>query len=215
MALWKRRNAVRDLVMNHMACVRMAICYFVDACEALFKDCNLERAHELAQETHRAEGNADNIRRQVARELVSGAMMPSSRRQVLELVEQVDSLANAAEAALDQLMTYNVSVPDRLAEAALEIVHETASIWDEVEDAIKALFAGNATETLNCANRIERAEARVDQIERCILMSTFDSSLELAQKLQIADLIKNLVTISDRAEDLSDRLALIVAERAY
>lgn len=215
MAFWKRRNAVRDLVMNHMACVRMAIRSFANACEALFKDRNVERACELAQETHRAEGNADDIRRKVARELVSGAMMPSSRRQVLELVEQVDSLANAAEAALDQLISQTMTVPDELAQAALEIVRETALIWDEVEDAIRALFAGNATETLNCADRIERAEARVDHIERAILKSTFDSSLELAQKLQIADLIKNLVTISDRAEDLADRLALIVAERAY
>ena len=37
--------------------------------------------------------------------------------------------------------------------------------------------------------------------------------LDLAEKLQIRGLVDGLVEISDRAEDLSDRIDIIVGER--
>ena len=39
--------------------------------------------------------------------------------------------------------------------------------------------------------------------------------IDLAEKLHVARYVADLVKISDRAKDLSDRLALIVAEQAY
>ena len=43
----------------------------------------------------------------------------------------------------------------------------------------------------------------------------FVMDIDLAEKLRIAGYLADLVKISDRAEDLSDRIALIVAERVY
>ena len=215
MVLWKRRNAVRELVFDHMICVRTALVAYQSACSAYFEERNDDKAAEFALETHRAEGHADDIRRQVKIAMVSGALLPPSRRQILEIVERIDSLANAAEAVLDRLLIQRVRIPQSLVESIILILQETAAIWDEVECCIKLLFAGKPDGALECADRIEQAEGRVDHLERGSLLKLFDMELELASKLQIAAVIGDLAEISDRAEDLSDKIALIVAERAF
>lgn len=215
MTLWKRRNAVRDLVFNHMQCVGTALQAYQSACSAYLEEHDEVKAAQYALETHQAEGHADDIRRQVEKEMVSGALLPPSRRQILELVERIDSLANAAEAALDRLLIQSVRIPQELEEPAVLIIRETALIWDEVQRCITVVFEGMPEEALESTDQIEHAEARVDHIERDALKRLFGMDLDLARKLQISSVFGDLAEISDRAEDLADRIALIVAERAY
>ena len=215
MRLWKKRDAARDLVIEHAASVRAALQSFESATRAYFVDGNLERAAEFALEAHCAEGKADDIRRSVEKAMISGALFPPLRRQILDVVERTDALANAAEASLDSLLVQRVKIPDSIALLILQILDETMAGFDEVEAAIRALFAGDAAETLKCVDRIEEVESRIDHIERESQKKLFAMSIDLAEKLHVAGYIADLVKISDRAEDLSDRIALIVAERAY
>jgi len=215
MRLWKKRDQVRDLVFDHLACVREALTAFQNATRAYFVDRDPEKAAALALTTHQAESKADDIRRAVEKAMITGALLPPSRRQILEVVERADTLANAAEASLDSLLLQQVSVPESVVPAVLEILSETSGLYDEVECAIERLFAGKPEETLQCTDRIEQAEGRVDHIERDALKQLFSLDIDLAEKLHVAGYLGDLVKISDRAEDLSDRIALIVAERAY
>ncbi len=215
MRLWKKRDAVRDLVFDHLSCVRTALLAFQDATRAYFVDGDHDKAAEFALATHRAEGKADDIRRTVEKEMITGALLPPSRRQILEVIERADTLANAAEASVDSLLLQQVQVPEAIVPAVLEILTETLGLYEEVEVAIKNLFAGKPAETLQCTDRIEQAEGRVDHLERDALKQLFAMDIDLAVKLHVAGYLADLVKISDRGEDLSDRIALIVAERAY
>lgn len=215
MRLWKKRDAVRDLVFEHLACVRTALHAFRDATHAYFVDRDRDKAAEFALATHRAEGEADDIRRTVEKQMITGALLPPSRRQILEIVERTDTLANAAEASVDSLLLQQVQVPDVVVPLVLEILAETLDLYEEVECAIENLFAGKPDETLQSTDRIEQAEGRVDNLERQALKQLFALDIDLAEKLHVAGYLADLVKISDRAEDLSDRIALIVAERAY
>ena len=215
MPLWKKKAEVQGLVFDHLAFVRETLSAFQDATRAYFVDKNPEKAAEFAAAAHHAEGKADDVRRSVEKAMLSGALLPPSRRHILELVDRADTLANAAEASLDTLLIQQVTVPDLVVSSILEIVAETTSLYTEVECGIESLFAGKPDETLACSDRIDQAEGRVDQIERSALKLLFSMQLDLAAKLHVARYIADLVKISDRAEDLADRLALIVAERAY
>ena len=215
MRLWKKRDAVRDLVYEHLACVRAALQAFESATRAYFVDGDLEKSAKLALETHRAEGKADDIRRSVEKAMISGALLPPSRRQILDIVEHTDTLANAAEASLDSLLLQQVKIPEVLAPLMLQILDQTLLAFEDVEAAIRNLFAGKPHETLECVDRIGQAEGHVDRIERDSQKQLFAMDIDLAEKLHVAGYIADLVKISDRAEDLSDRIALIVAERAY
>ena len=55
----------------------------------------------------------------------------------------------------------------------------------------------------------------MDHIERGALNQLFAMDIDLAMKLHVAEYRADLVKIPDRGEELSDHIALIVAERAY
>jgi len=215
LGLWKKSKEVQTLVFEHLGQVRVTIETFLDSARCYLRDHDVEEADRLALETHRAEGRADDIRRQVEKALISGALLATSRRQVLEIIERVDTLANAAEATLDYLLVQRVAAPPEIVPLLLEILDATAAVFEDVECSIRALFAGDRKETLACTERIERGEGKVDQLERKATKALFRSELEMGHKLHVHGLIDNLVKISDRAEDLSDRIAMITAERAF
>ena len=64
-------------------------------------------------------------------------------------------------------------------------------------------------------DRIEKGEGKIDRIERELVRQVFRSDVKLAQKLHLLGYVNRLVEISNRAEDLSDQISLVVAERAF
>ncbi len=211
--LWRKQKEIETLVFEHLELVEAALRHFLDAVIAYVKDADTERADELTLETHKAEGQADDVRRRVEAQLLSGALMPASRRDILELVEQVDRLANAAESALDHLLIQQIQVPEIMKPGILEIVEKTDTLFSHVKEAIGSLFR-DMDATMEHTAMIEKLEAQIDHIERSLLRKVFaQEDLELARKLQLNNLVRTLVKLSDRGEDLSDHIDLMVAQK--
>ena len=214
MRLWKSREKVERLVLQHLEQVQEAVVAFGNGTRAGFADKDWKRAKQFALETHTAEGKADDTRREVEESLIRGALLASSRRQILELIDHVDSLANVAESSLDYLLVQRVEIPKENEKDILEILDATLDIFKNVDGAIRKLFSGPKEDALTCTARIDELEGKIDRIEREIVKRVFKSDLELAQKLHITGYVDELVKFSDRAEDLADRISLIIAEQA-
>jgi len=215
LGIWKKSKEVQALVLEHLAQVRRTIDAFLGSASCYLARGDVDEADRLALETHRAEGVADDVRREVEKKLISGALLATSRRQVLEIIERVDTLANAAEGALDYLLTQRVEIPTEIVGRLIEILDATAEVFENVECGIRALFEGDRDETVACTERIDAGEGRIDRMERLATQEFFRMDLELAHKRHVHGFIDQLVKISDRAEDLADRVAMITAERAF
>lgn len=214
LGLWKESRHAQTLVFEHLVCVRETMTLFSEAVRANLARQDKDAVKMLALQTHRAEGRADDVRRRVEQTLIGGALLAPLRRQVLEVIDRVDTLANAAEATLDFLLVQAVEIPREIAPKILEILDETDAVFLDVDGAIRALFEGDREEVQARTDCIEKGEARVDRLERKLLKGLFASGLDLSRKLHIAGFVDCLVKISDRAEDLSDQIHRIAAERA-
>lgn len=212
--IWARKKKVRELVLKHLMCVRETMDVFAEATEICVRNGDLEARKRLALATHYAEGRADEVRRQVAKTLIEGALLPISRRQVLGIVEHVDTLANAAEASLDYFIDQQVEVPESFRPALLGILKKTVEVFDSVECAVRLIFSSGRTNILECVHRIDQGEASIDGLERDLVSCVFRSDLDLSRKMHLQGYVEALTEISDRAEDLSDGIALMVAEQA-
>jgi uncharacterized protein Yka (UPF0111/DUF47 family) len=71
----------------------------------------------------------------------------------------------------------------------------------------------NMPAVLEHTKHIEIYESDVDRMEREAIKIVFKMDIDLAHKLQLYGLIEELVEISDRGEDLSDRIDMMVAQR--
>ena len=209
---WKKQKEIEELVFEHLDRVDESLNYFIQSLNAYVQDGDIEKADQLAFETHKAEGQADDVRRRVETQLLAGALMPASRRDILRLVDQVDRLANAAENALDHLLLQRIEIPDVMRAAILEVTDKTEAIFSHVKDAISNLFKEMET-ALEHTAQIEHIEGEIDHIERKTLKALFALDLDLAHKLQVNNFIRSVVELSDRAEDLSDHIELMVAQK--
>lgn len=209
---WRKHKEIEALVLEHLGHVDATLQAFSRSLDAYLREGDVETADRYALETHQAEGRADDARRRIETQLLSGSLLPTSRRDILQIIEQVDRLANAAEEILDYLLLQRVEVPDEIMPEITEIGVQSSNAFDEVKKAVTGLFQ-NVDQALEHTKAIEQLEGEVDHLERRATKRLFALDIELARKLQISGFIQRLVRLSDRAEDLSDLIELIVAAR--
>jgi len=211
MAFWKKQRVIETLVLRHAQCVDETLVYYQEALSAYLEG-ETKKASELALETHQAEGRADDVRREVEAELLGGALLAHSRREILEVIEGVDKLANAGEAALDYLLLQRVRIPEEIKPILREIMVKNQEIFEEVKQSLHLLFQ-DMSRALEHTKAIEIKEGEIDHLERSVIKQLFNMDIDLAEKIQMHGLVEELVELSDRAEDLSDRIDIMIAER--
>jgi predicted phosphate transport protein (TIGR00153 family) len=209
---WRKQKEIEALVLEHLGHVDATLQASAQSLTAYLRDGDVETADRFALSTHRAEGQADDVRRRIEKRLLAGSLLPSSRRDILQIIEQVDRLANAAEEILDYLLLQRVQIPEEIMPEITEIGVQTNNAFDEVKEAVTSLFR-KVDEALVHTKAIEQLEGEVDHLERKATKRLFGLEIDLARKLQVSGFIQRLVRVSDRAEDLSDLVELIVAAR--
>lgn len=203
---------MEELIFEHLGLVEETIHSFQKALFNYLANEDPKEAGELALSVHKLEGQADDVRRKVEAEILGGALLASSRGEMMEIIERVDKLANSAEALLDFLLLQGVKVPGELKPEVEEITLLTLDIFEELKKALHQLFK-DRNKALDHTKAIEKKEGQVDELERDFIQQLFSLDISLAEKIMVRDFLLSLTEISDRAEDLSDRLEMAVAQR--
>lgn len=211
MAFWRRSRRVEELIARHLELVERTVLKFQEALFA-YLDEGRKRAGELAEETHHLEAQADDVRREVAMELMGGALLASMRGEFLELIERTDRVANRAESLLYFILLQRITIPEQLRPSLREIGERTVEMMAEVRRAIHALFTDREA-ALERSRSIEQMESGIDGLERAAIEQIFQLELELAEQIQLREFVSRLADISDEIEDLSDQVEIIVATR--
>ncbi len=201
------------MIQRHVGLVEETLKKFQEGMCLWVDENDLERANELALETHNLEGEADDLRREIEMKLINGALLARSRRPLLDIIERTDKLANAAEAAMDFTLLQRIEPPKELVPLTEEIVDLSVEIVTEVKKGLECLFGGNG-EVLQFTESIEELEGEIDDRERDFIQELFQlERLDLSEKILLRQYLETLVEISDRAEDLSDEMEILTATR--
>jgi len=207
---WKQEHKVEKLVRQHLELVDNTLRSFQKALDAYLN--KNDQVTELAAEVHQWESKADDVRREVTAQLLKGALLGSFRGDMLRLIEEIDKLANTADSLMNSLILQNIQIPESLYPRINTICDKSIDILDELNPAIELLFS-NMTEVLTHTSQIEKLEGEIDEVEKASIRDLFLMDLSLAEKLWVRDFISHLAQLSDRAEDLSDLIEIIVAKR--
>lgn len=213
MGLWDSEARVEELVEKHLEYVEKVFSRFGEGMKTWLKDGDIDEARKLAAEIRNLEGRADDVRREIERELIGGALLAHSREEIMELVGGVDKLANAGEASMNFAALQEIKVPEELKPLVIDIVNRSLEIMNHVHDGVVYLLQGKGGEARKATKAIEIGEGDVDDLERDFISQLFDTNLDLAEKILLRQYLETLAEISDRAEDLSDRLDMILAIR--
>jgi len=166
----------------------------------------------LVTKTHMAESCSDDLRREIEISLYEKALIPESRGDILGLLETVDRIPNKAESVAFQIQTEAIRIPDEFKSELKEIININFNIFEDIKRAIRAVFK-NIKEVRYITNEIDKKESSSDSMERDLIRKLFSSNIDTGEKILLKELIIEIGSISDRAEDTADRLNIMAVKR--
>lgn len=180
-----------------------------------------DRVAELQGEIARLEGEADDIKHELRRQLPKGMMLAMSRRDLLDVLTMQDKIANRAKDVAGLILGRKMVFPQPVGDLMLEFVNRSVDAALQAQKAINELdelvetgFRGHEVEIVeSMLEELDRIEGETDDIQvrvRAELFKLEDSwpAVKVIFLYQIIDWVGNL---GDRAQRVGSRLQLMLA----
>jgi predicted phosphate transport protein (TIGR00153 family) len=172
------------------------------------------------QEIDRLEHEADRIKNEIRSHLPNRMFLAVERRDMLEILDFQDSIADVAQDIAELADMRGMVVPKPLVEAFLELVRrvvvaceQAQSVIDELDDLVETGFRGREVARVDAMiDELSRIESDTDELEKRVQRLLFG----LEDELGIAvifwyKLVDYVGEMADYAERVGNRLRLLTA----
>jgi len=217
----KEQKAFDTLSRNAKA-ITAVVKKFEELIRAYFTEKNPDAAEKLGRELSRLESLADKGKREFMKALHDGAFLPNFRADLAWLAERLDNVADTAEGAVrvillrKQLATALVKAEKKNKEIKgwrlrfAEMAKVTTQVVKTLEESIAAL-ATDMDLAIRKANDVDLLEHEIDMMEHELVneLYEFEKFFDPLSVVQFADTIRRFGNVSDRAEDMSDAIAIL------
>ena len=212
MFFWKREQQIEEYMDQYIDEASQCLDTFKECLFALFEDATSERAGKLVEDVDHAESRADHMRHKIEFELYSKALMPDSRGDLLGLVEAIDRVPNKAEEVVYDIYLQRIVFPTHLLEQFRELAEKNVQCFHKLQTAITALFT-DIDAVFQLTQDVDRLEGEIDHLERTLIRNVFDIEERLSYRSLLHRTIRDICNVSDKAENVADRLTVLAAKR--
>jgi len=172
-----------------------------------------ETFSEKQRHVSEIESRADELRRGIQRRLYVETLLPESRADVLDLLENTDGILNHCESVMWQFLIEKPDFSDELAEDFGKLVDTVVDSVDALVSALRAFFRGEQSIS-DHMHKVIFYETEADKINHRVMGLVFEADSDLSYKNQIRHFVLHVDSIADVAEDVADRLAIFALKRA-
>lgn len=214
------RNPFSSL-QEHMRAV-MACAELVPDLFAAAEAADEARAQEIAAEIDEREAEADRIKNELRLHLPRTIFMPVNRRDLLDILDMQDSIADVAQDIAGLVVERSMTVPEPLragmgpfVERCVETVRAAHGVIEELDELLETGFRGReATAVDAMISQLSRLEDETDAMGAALARTLFRHEDELKPVsvifwYRLLDLIGDL---ADYAEKVGNRLRLLIAQ---
>jgi hypothetical protein len=172
------------------------------------------------QEIDRLEHEADRIKNEIRSNLPKRMFLAVERRDMLEILDNQDSIADVAQDIAEVADLRGMVVPEVLASAFLELVRRVVSACEQAERVINELdelvetgFRGREVARVDqMIEELSRMETHTDELEERVQRLLFGIEDELGISAMFwYRLIDDVGEMADYAERVGNRLRLLTA----
>ncbi len=212
-SILKRKVGVEKQMDDFLDQVSESGLLFKQGAEAYLKGNNEAFEKKLEQITD-TEHKGDALRRSLEEQLYTKTLIPESRGDVLELLENMDSLLDRFKGALWQFDIERPEINPEYHEDFKELIHYVVESVESIVRSCRAFFKEIAT-VADHMHKVIYWETESDKISTRVLRAIFrNEELTLCHRAQLRDFVRNIDNIADRAEDVADRLSIFVIKRS-
>jgi predicted phosphate transport protein (TIGR00153 family) len=180
-----------------------------------------KKIREVRDEIFTLENKADEIKNDLRSHMPKTLFMPVDRRDILEILDLQDSIADTAQDIAGALMVRRPKVLDSiriplmdLTGRCIEACHQMARIMEQLDELVETGFRGRGSETvlamINELNRIE-TDTDVKSIELLKELFAHESEIDPVSLMVWHRLIRWVGDLADYSEKVGNRLRLLIA----
>ena len=207
-----KQKKVESLLDEYREKVQLCLEQFEKTFREYFDNNDRDILQQNLRAVSRSESAADDIRREIEVMMYSKAMFPESRGDILGLLEAMDRIPNQAEHVTTALHNQHINVREEYKVQIISLIGICIRCVDAMIDGASKLFSDFTNATV-AVGKIDELESEADIVENALIEQIFGSDMDGFNKLLLRDLVRNVTAISDRAENVGDRIRLIVAKR--
>lgn len=208
-------------IQEHMRTVFTCVSLLPPLFEALeAKD--TKKVEQIAQEIAELETTADKQKSVFRLNMPKTLLMPVDRRDLLNLLRNQDALANAAENISQILTSRRMEVPGAIKDLLSALLTDTLAICfeaklmiEELDELVQVGFGGKEHDkVILMIEGIRSSERNIDKIQQQIRRALFteEDTLPPISVMFWYQIIDLLGSMSDQAENMSDRLLLFLSK---
>ena len=158
------------------------------------------------------EHDADGLRRDIESKLYSQNLIPDLRADVLNLVESLDKVINKLDEVTYRFYIERPEWPEEFNMRLMELCEQISDCVENTAMASRAFFK-NFTSVRDFAQKAYFMEHETDVSSGHLKEAIFNSTMPLANKLQLSSIVYAVANIADTAEDGIDKLLIFTIKR--
>jgi uncharacterized protein len=175
---------------------------------------NVESFEKKLEDITHTENQGDSLRRSLEQQLYMQTLIPESRGDVLELLENMDALLDRFKGAMWRFEIEYPAIPIVMHNDFKELV---SCVVDSVEAMVRSAraFFKEIAAVSDHMHKVSYWEKQSDKVSTRLQRNIFrNKELELSHKLQLRDFVIHIDQIADQAEDVADQLSIYVIKRS-
>lgn len=204
-------------IASVIACVEQLVPYF----EAVFKD-DWDEATKIQRKLATLEGEADNTKNELRMNLPTSLFMPIDRRDILELLDMQDLIANRAKDISGLTLGRKMAIPDALADdfmaflqRCIDATRQAQIAINELDELVVTGFRGDeAMRVRKMVAELHVIENETDDIQIKLRASLYvlENDLPPIDVMFIYKIIEWIGDLADASQSAGNRLQLMLAK---
>ena len=158
------------------------------------------------------EGRADGLRQDIESQLYVQTLIPESRGDVLEILEAMDAIIDFSKSIMFDFFIEKPDIPDVLHDRIKKLTETAVNTTQALVQSTRAYFY-DVNAVKDHLHKVAFFENESDNIAEKAKREVFELDIRLSRKLHIKNFIVSIDSISDIAEDISNRVSIAAIKR--
>lgn len=210
--LFKKEQQLESLITQYLENLTRTQEHFVKAMDTCLDQGLCGEFAFLIEQTHKFESKADEIKEDINVLMYSRALIPESREDIMNLLEQVECIPRIFELILHLIRSQKLKLPEFIVLDVKDLIRISVESCDLMIKQID-LMLNNRQGIRALMSTIDHNESHCDHIERSLMIKVFESNIDRIDKLQLKELIIAMGEISDQADRISKRVNILNLKR--
>ena len=208
-------------IQEHMQEVLKCVSLLRPLFEAL-ADKDYDKVEEIANEIIKLENESDKKKTEIRNDLPKDVFLPVSRRDLLQIVNAQDSIADTAEDIANLLVLRKTEVPDELKDNLFEFLDEVLgaceqarAVTDELLELFKRSFGGpEVAKITELLEKLENTEAKTEKLGTDLAKQLFkiEDKISPISVIFWFKIIEEIGNLADYAKKMGNRLRMLIAK---